>query len=40
MTVAFVRRLRAEQRFDTREALIAQLEHDRQTTEDILLNDK
>ena len=40
MTVEFVSRLRAEQRFDTREALIVQLEHDRQTTEDILLNDK
>ena len=40
MTVEFVRRLRAEQRFDTREALIAQLARDRQTTEDILLNDK
>ena len=40
MTVAFVRRLRAEQRFDSREALIAQLEHDRQTTEALLLNDK
>jgi riboflavin kinase/FMN adenylyltransferase len=40
MTVAFVHRLRAEQRFDTREALIVQLEHDRQATEDILLNDK
>lgn len=40
MTVEFVRRLRAEQRFDTREALIAQLARDRQATEDILLNDK
>lgn len=40
MTVEFVSRLRAEQRFDTREALIAQLEHDKQTTEEILLNDK
>ena len=40
MTVEFVHRLRAEQRFDTREALIAQLEHDRQMTEEILLNDK
>ena len=40
MTVEFVSRLRAEQRFDTREALIAQLEHDRQTTEQLLLNNK
>ena len=40
MTVEFVSRLRAEQRFDTREALIAQLEHDRLTTEQLLLNDK
>jgi phage regulator Rha-like protein len=40
MMVEFVSRLRAEQRFDTREALIAQLEHDKQTTEEILLNDK
>ena len=40
MTVEFVDRLRAEQRFDTREALIAQLEQDRQTTEQILMNNK
>ena len=40
MTVEFVSRLRAEQRFDTREALIAQLEHDRLTTEQLLLNNK
>lgn len=40
MTVEFVSRLRAEQRFDTREALIVQLEHDRQTTEQILMNNK
>ena len=40
MTVEFVSRLRDEQRFDTREALIAQLKSDRQTTEAILLNDK
>ena len=40
MTVEFVSRLRAEQRFDTREALIAQLEHDRQTTEQLLSNNK
>ena len=40
MTVEFVSRLRAEQRFDTREALIAQLEHDRRITENILLNEK
>ena len=40
MMVEFVSRLRAEQRFDTREALIAQLEHDKQTTEEIVLNDK
>ena len=40
MTVEFVSRLRDEQRFDTREALIAQLKNDRQTTEAILLNDK
>ena len=40
MTVEFVSRLRAEQRFDTREALIAQLECDKHTTEEILLNDK
>lgn len=39
MTVEFVSRLRAEQRFDTREALIAQLKHDKQKTEDILLNE-
>ena len=38
MTVEFVSRLRAEQRFDTREALIAQLEHDKQATEHILTN--
>ena len=40
MTVEFVSRLRAEQRFDTREALIAQLEHDKRTTEELLLNDQ
>jgi len=40
MTVEFVDRLRAEQRFDTREALITQLEQDRQTTEQILMNNK
>lgn len=40
MTVEFVSRLRAEQRFDTREALIAQLKHDKQKTEDILLNEQ
>ena len=40
MTVEFVSRLRAEQRFDTREALIAQLEYDRRITENILLNEK
>ena len=40
MTVEFVSRLRAEQRFDTREALITQLEQDRQTTEQILMNNK
>ena len=40
MTVEFVKRLRAEQRFDTREALVVQLKHDRQTTEQILLNNK
>ena len=40
MTVEFVSRLRAEQRFDTREAMIAQLEHDRLTTEQLLLNNK
>ena len=40
MTVEFVSRLRAEQRFDTREALIAQLEYDRQTTEQLLLHNK
>ena len=40
ITVEFVSRLRAEQRFDTREALIAQLEYDRQTTEQLLLNNK
>ena len=40
MTVEFVSRLRDEQRFDKREALIAQLKSDRQTTEAILLNDK
>ena len=38
MTVEFVSRLRAEQRFDTREALIAQLEQDRRTTESVLFN--
>jgi riboflavin kinase/FMN adenylyltransferase len=40
MTVEFVSRLRAEQRFDTREALIAQLELDKQKTEAILLNEQ
>lgn len=40
MTVEFVSRLRAEQRFDTREALIVQLKHDKQKTEDILLNEQ
>ena len=40
MTVELVSRLRAEQRFDTREALIIQLEQDRQVTEEILLNGK
>ena len=40
MTVEFVSRLRAEQRFDTREALIAQLEHDKRATEELLLNDQ
>ena len=40
MTVEFVSRLRAEQRFDTREALIAQLKHDKQKTEGILLNEQ
>ena len=40
MTVEFVSRLRAEQRFDTRDALIAQLEHDKQATKEILLNGK
>ena len=40
MTVEFVSRLRAEQRFDNREALIVQLEHDRLTTEQILLNNR
>lgn len=38
MTVEFVSRLRAEQRFDTREALIVQLEQDRLTTEQLLMN--
>ena len=40
MTVEFVSRLRTEQRFDTREALIAQLKHDKQKTEAILLNEQ
>ena len=40
MTVEFVSRLRTEQRFDTREALIAQLELDKQKTEAILLNEQ
>ena len=40
MTVAFVSRLRAEQRFDTCEALIAQLQRDKQASEELLLNDK
>jgi riboflavin kinase/FMN adenylyltransferase len=40
LTVEFVSRLRTEQRFDTREALIAQLKHDKQKTEDILLNEQ
>lgn len=40
MTVEFVSRLRAEQRFDTREALIVQLELDKQKTEGILLNEQ
>ena len=39
MTVEFVCRLRAEQRFDSREALVVQLERDKKTTEDILYND-
>jgi len=39
MTVEFVGRLRAERKFESREALIAQLVHDRQTTEQLLLND-
>ena len=40
LTVEFVKRLRAEQRFNTREALVVQLKHDRQITEQILLNNK
>jgi riboflavin kinase/FMN adenylyltransferase len=40
VTVEFVSRLRAEQRFSTREALIAQLEQDRLTTEQILSNNQ
>ena len=40
ISVEFVSRLRAEQRIATREALIAQLEHDRQITEQILLNNQ
>ena len=39
VTVEFVSRLRAEQRFDSREDLVAQLERDKRTTEDILFND-
>jgi len=40
VTVEFVSRLRAEQRFSTREGLIAQLEQDRLTTEQILSNNQ
>ena len=40
MTVEFVSRLRAERRFDTSQALITQLEHDRQATEIILLKNR
>lgn len=40
VTVEFVSRLRAEQRFSSREALIAQLEQDRLTTEQILSNNQ
>ena len=38
MTVEFVHRLRAERKFDSREALVAQLECDRKETEGFLFN--
>lgn len=39
MTVEFVRRLRAEQRFGSRDELVAQLENDKKITEEVLMKD-
>ena len=39
MTVEFVRRLRAEQRFDSRDELVDQLECDKKITEEVLMRD-
>ena len=39
MTVEFVKRLRTEQRFGSRDELVAQLECDKKITEDVLMND-
>ena len=39
MTVEFVRRLRAEQRFGSRDELVAQLECDKKITEEVLMKD-
>jgi FAD synthase len=39
MTVEFVERLRAERKFESREALMAQLEDDRRRTME-MINDK
>ena len=39
MTVEFVRRLRAEQRFGSRDELVAQLESDKKITEEVLMKD-
>jgi riboflavin kinase/FMN adenylyltransferase len=39
MTVEFVRRLRAEQRFESRDELVAQVECDKKITEEVLMRD-
>jgi riboflavin kinase/FMN adenylyltransferase len=39
MTVEFVSRLRAEQRFGSRDELVAQLESDKKITEEVLMKD-
>ena len=39
MTVEFVKRLRAEQRFESRDELVAQLEYDKKITEEVLMKD-